>query len=153
MLDEEGRIAEIGVRQRLRQPSSLIEEFMILANVAAAETLEERRMPCMYRVHDKPDRHEDGSAASVPRLHSTSACSPAATCAPRTSQRVARKGRPANRFERLVNETVLRSQSQAVYSPDNLGHFGLALRRYAHFTSPIRRYADLLVHRALDRRR
>ncbi len=145
-LDEAGRIAEIGVRQRF-DSHRLIEEFMILANVAAAETLEERRMPCMYRVHDKPDGMKMESLRQFLATLDIG-LQPGGNVRPKDLQRVLEKaaGKP---FERLVNETVLRSQSQAVYSPDNLGHFGLALRRYAHFTSPIRRYADLLVHRAL----
>lgn len=120
---------------------------MVLANVAAAQALEQRHMPCLYRVHDQPDpaklealREFLGTLGiSVPvgqRLR------------PRDLNRVlqAIEGKPT---ARLVNETILRSQSQAVYSPNNLGHFGLALARYAHFTSPIRRFPDLIVHRAL----
>lgn len=120
---------------------------MILANVAAAETLERRHQPCMYRIHAPPD------AAKIQALREFLATlgiglPPGLNLRPRDFEGVLRKaaGQP---YERLVHETILRSQSQAVYSPDNVGHFGLALRRYAHFTSPIRRYADLLVHRAL----
>jgi ribonuclease R len=145
-LGEDGRIAEIGVRDRL-DSHKLIEEFMVLANVAAAQALEQRHAPCLYRVHDQPD------AAKLEALREFLAT--LGISVP-TGQRL----RPAdlNRVlqavsarpvARLVNETVLRSQSQAVYSPINLGHFGLALGRYAHFTSPIRRYPDLVVHRAL----
>ncbi len=145
-LDEEGRIAQIRLRERF-DSHRLIEEFMILANVAAAETLERRHQPCMYRIHAPPD------AAKVQALREFLATlgiglAPGINLKPRDFEAVLRKaaGQP---WERLVHETILRSQSQAVYSPDNVGHFGLALRRYAHFTSPIRRYADLLVHRAL----
>jgi ribonuclease R len=145
-LGDDGRIAEIGVRERL-DSHKLIEEFMVLANVAAAQALEQRHLPCLYRVHDQPDaaklealREFLGTLGiSVPvgqRLR------------PADLNRVlhAIEGKPT---ARLVNETILRSQSQAVYSPNNLGHFGLALARYAHFTSPIRRFPDLIVHRAL----
>jgi ribonuclease R len=142
----DGHIAEIGVRERL-DSHKLIEEFMVLANVAAAQALEQRHAPCLYRVHDQPD---------VAKLESLREF--LATLGVQIP--VGRRLRPGdfNRvlaaaadkpIARLVNETVLRSQSQAVYSPDNLGHFGLSLARYAHFTSPIRRYPDLLVHRAL----
>jgi len=145
-LGTDGRIAEIGVRERL-DSHKLIEEFMVLANVAAAQALEQRHAPCLYRVHDQPD------AAKLEALREFLGTLGIAVP---TGQRL----RPAdlNRvlqqvagksIAQLVSQTVLRSQSQAVYSPDNLGHFGLALARYAHFTSPIRRYPDLIVHRAL----
>ena len=125
----------------------LIEEFMIQANVAAAETLERRRMPVIYRVHDAstPEKLE-----ALKDFLST------------IGIKLARSGnlRPAvfnailarveeTEHAELVNEVILRSQAQAEYSPANIGHFGLNLRRYAHFTSPIRRYADLVVHRSL----
>ncbi|MCW5749164.1 MAG: ribonuclease R, partial [Alphaproteobacteria bacterium] len=145
-LDDAGRIASIRLRERF-DSHRLIEEFMILANVAAAETLERRHQPCMYRIHAPPD------AAKIQALREFLATlgiglPPGLNLRPRDFEGVLRKaaGQP---YERLVHETILRSQSQAVYGPDNVGHFGLALRRYAHFTSPIRRYADLLVHRAL----
>ena len=122
---------------------------MILANVAAAETLEKKALPLIYRVHDEP---------TVEKVHNlkeflkTLDMPFAATGALRPSIfnriLVQVKGRD---HEPLVNEVVLRSQAQAEYSADNYGHFGLNLRRYAHFTSPIRRYADLIVHRALIR--
>ena len=145
-LGDDGRIAEIGMRERL-DSHKLIEEFMVLANVAAAQALEKRQMPCLYRVHDQPDlaklealREFLGTLGiplpAGPRLR------------PADLNRIL-KGVADKPVTRLVNETVLRSQSQAVYSPDNLGHFGLALAHYAHFTSPIRRYPDLIVHRAL----
>jgi ribonuclease R len=145
-LGEDGRIAEIGVRERL-DSHKLIEEFMVLANVAAAQALEQRHSPCLYRVHDQPD------AAKIEGLREFLGTlgigvPPGPRLKPIDLNRVLKQveGKPV---ARLVNETMLRSQSQAVYSPDNLGHFGLALARYAHFTSPIRRYPDLIVHRAL----
>src|SRR5215831_603770 len=123
---------------------------MILANVAAAEDLEARRQPCMYRVHDAPDPDK----VEALRVFLEEACIPGLALAkghalkPELFNRVLR--RAAGTAEAaLVNDLVLRCQAQAAYSPNNIGHFGLALRRYAHFTSPIRRYADLLVHRAL----
>jgi ribonuclease R len=122
---------------------------MIQANVSAAETLEQRRSPLIYRVHDAP------SEAKLLALADFLA----------TIDMPWTKGEPArtDRFNRLleatrggphgeiVNEVVLRTQMQAIYSAENIGHFGLNLDRYAHFTSPIRRYADLVVHRALIR--
>jgi ribonuclease R len=145
-LGRDGRIAEIGVRERL-DSHRLIEEFMVLANVAAAQALEQRHAPCLYRVHDQPD------AAKLHALREFLGSlgiglAPGPRVRPADLNRVL-KSVADSPVARLVNETVLRSQSQAVYSPDNLGHFGLALARYAHFTSPIRRFPDLVVHRAL----
>jgi len=122
---------------------------MILANVAAAEELEKLRGTCMYRVHAPPSDEKLQSLRDF--LHTLGITLPPGNVIhPRDLDRVLRRvaGTPE---ERVVNEVMLRSQSQAAYSPDNIGHFGLALPRYVHFTSPIRRYADLLVHRALIR--
>jgi ribonuclease R len=147
-LGADGVVAAISPRASL-EAHKLIEEFMIQANVSAAETLEQRRSPLIYRVHDAPSAQKLEALADF-----------LATLAiPWT------KGEPARteRFNRLldqvrggahgeiVNEVVLRTQMQAIYSAENIGHFGLNLDRYAHFTSPIRRYADLIVHRALIR--
>src|SRR5262249_26991346 len=128
----------------------LIEEFMVLANVCAAEELEANRRPCLYRVHDAPDPEKVEALrvfleeTEIPGL----ALARGQAITPELFNRVLR--RAAGTAEAaLVNDLVLRCQAQAAYSPNNIGHFGLALRRYAHFTSPIRRYADLLVHRAL----
>jgi ribonuclease R len=148
LLDSEGRVANVVVPERL-DAHRLIEEFMIQANVAAAETLEERKHRCVYRVHEPPSKEKLDSLRDflatldmkLPQANTLAAANFNGILA-------AAKALPAND---LVNEVVLRSQSQAVYSPENKGHFGLNLRRYAHFTSPIRRYADLLVHRALVR--
>ena len=145
-LGDDGRIAEIGVRERL-DSHKLIEEFMVLANVAAAQALEKRQAPCLYRVHDQPDLAKvEGLREFLSTLGIKLPIGQ--RLRPSDLNRVLGSvaGKPTSR---LVSETVLRSQSQAVYSPDNHGHFGLALARYAHFTSPIRRYPDLLVHRAL----
>lgn len=148
ILNAEGGVDRVIVPPRL-DAHRLIEEFMILANVAAAEELTAKRIPLVFRVHDQPSLEKlatlrevlAGLGIDLPKQDNL---------------------RPAN-FNRilarvagtenapLVNEIVLRSQAQAEYSADNYGHFGLNLRRYAHFTSPIRRYADLIVHRALIR--
>jgi ribonuclease R len=148
LLKSDGTVDRVIMPQRL-ESHRLIEEFMILANVAAAETCERARVPLIYRVHDEPSPEKLNALReflltldiSLPK---SGALRPDAFN--RILQRV--KGREV---ERLVNEVVLRSQAQAEYSPENFGHFGLNLRRYAHFTSPIRRYADLVVHRALIR--
>jgi len=146
ILGDDGHIERILPRRRL-DSHKLIEEFMISANVAAAEALEAKRRPAMYRIHEEPplDKLEalrqalDGLGYRLARglairpSHFTGILAKAA----------------GEKSEQLISELILRSQSQAKYSPDNPGHFGLALRRYCHFTSPIRRYADLLVHRSL----
>ena len=140
-------MVSIAPRPRL-DSHRLIEEFMVLANVAAAEELEARHRPCMYRVHAPPTEEKLDTLRTF--LHGMGiSLPPGGTLHPRDLDRVLAKAWPGTEQAPLVNEVILRAQSQAVYSPDNIGHFGLALPRYAHFTSPIRRYADLLVHRAL----
>jgi ribonuclease R len=148
VLDEGGRVASVAPRPRL-DSHRLIEEFMVLANVAAAEELERLHQPVMYRVHAPPSQEKLASLRDF--LHGLGiSLPPGDQVHPRDLDRVLRRvaGTPE---ALLVNDVMLRSQSQAEYDPDNIGHFGLALPRYAHFTSPIRRYADLLVHRALIR--
>jgi ribonuclease R len=127
----------------------LIEEFMIAANVAAAETLEAKRSPLIYRVHDSPSKEK---LAALGEFLSTIGIKlpKSGTLRPAQFNRILADTRATPTAE-LVGEVVLRSQAQAEYTPNNFGHFGLNLRRYAHFTSPIRRYADLIVHRALVR--
>jgi ribonuclease R len=148
-LGADGRVAAIEARQRL-DSHRLIEEFMIAANVAAAETLERLKQPCMYRVHDSPDPAKLSALREFLEGLETEGLRLAKgqVVRPRHFNELLHHaaGTP---FAPMINELVLRSQAQAVYSPANLGHFGLALGRYAHFTSPIRRYSDLLVHRAL----
>jgi ribonuclease R len=147
-LDRDGR--PIGALSRARLDSHrLIEELMIAANVAAAETLEQAGLPCMYRVHDRPDPVK--LEALVQLLDGLGLAKGRGVLAsPKDLTRLIRR-LESPELARLVSTLVLRAQSQAAYSPHNLGHFGLNLGRYAHFTSPIRRYADLLVHRALIR--
>ena len=143
---EDGRIASITPRASL-EAHKLIEEMMIQANVAAAETLEQRRSPLIYRVHDTPSMEKVQALAD---FLATIGIDWSKGEAPRTDRfnRLLEQTRGGPHAE-IVNEVVLRSQMQAYYSPENIGHFGLNLARYAHFTSPIRRYADLIVHRAL----
>ncbi|WP_282009691.1 ribonuclease R [Brevundimonas aveniformis] len=147
-LNEAGEVVSIEPRRSL-EAHRLIEEMMIQANVSAAETLEQKKSPLIYRVHDAPSQEKIFNLADF-----------LGTIGLRWN-----KGEPPKtaRFNELldqtrdgphgdiVNEVVLRTQMQAIYSPDNVGHFGLNLDRYAHFTSPIRRYADLIVHRGLIR--
>lgn len=146
VLDEDGKVEEVRVPDRL-DAHKLIEEFMIQANVAAAELLEAKKTPCMYRVHEAPGAAKfEGLRAFLKSLNISIA--PKGSLRPADFNRILDRARDEPN-ETLINEMVLRSQAQAEYSPDNVGHFGLNLGRYAHFTSPIRRYADLLVHRAL----
>jgi ribonuclease R len=149
ILDQERRPMAVVQRQRL-DSHRLIEEFMILANVAAAEELETRRQPCMYRVHDSPDPEKVGALRDYLDEMGISglALAKGQVLRPALFNRVLARAKETPEAN-VINELVLRSQAQAAYSPNNIGHFGLALQRYAHFTSPIRRYADLLVHRAL----
>jgi ribonuclease R len=148
LLKADGTVDRVVIPERL-EANRLIEEFMILANVAAAETLEKARVPLIYRVHDEPAiekvnaLREFLASLQIPFAK-------AGVLRPEAFNRILAhaKGRDA---EQLVNEVVLRSQAQAEYASENYGHFGLNLRRYAHFTSPIRRYSDLIVHRGLIR--
>jgi ribonuclease R len=148
LLKADGTVDRVVTPERL-DAHRLIEEFMILANVAAAETLERARVPLIYRVHDEPAMEKIVALREFLASLDIPFTKDGALRPQRFNQVLARvKGKDA---EQLVNEVVLRSQSQAEYAAENYGHFGLNLRRYAHFTSPIRRYADLIVHRALIR--
>ena len=146
VIGEDGRVASITARVSL-EAHKLIEEMMIQANVAAAETLEQRGSVLIYRVHDTPSMEKVQNLAD---FLSTIGIDWSKGERPRTDRfnRLLAETRGGPHAE-IVNEVVLRTQMQAIYSPENIGHFGLNLDRYAHFTSPIRRYADLIVHRAL----
>jgi len=146
VFDAQGEIAAVAPVVRL-DSHRLIEEFMITANVAAARELERLVRPCMYRIHDAPAPEKVEALRKTLATFGVDATRGDAS-KPAFFNRLLARLADHPQF-RLVNELVLRAQMQAVYSPDNIGHFGLALARYAHFTSPIRRYADLLVHRAL----
>jgi ribonuclease R len=128
----------------------LVEEFMILANVAAGEELAARRRRFLYRVHDAPDPERLAVLGEMLDRIGIPGLGPIRGQAPKPAlfTRLVRRATATPEAD-LVNDLVLRCQAQAVYSPDNIGHYGLALRAYAHFTSPIRRYADLVVHRVL----
>ena len=146
VLGEDGKVASVAPRPRL-DSHRLIEEFMVLANVCAAEELERLHQPCAYRVHAPPSVEKLANLRAFLRGFDIS-LPPGDQVHPRDLDRVLKQVAGSEQAP-LVNEVVLRSQSQAAYDVDNIGHFGLSLARYAHFTSPIRRYADLEVHRAL----
>jgi ribonuclease R len=145
-IDPEGRPAAIVIRPRL-DSHRLIEEFMIAANVAAAETLDQAGMHCMYRIHDAPDPIKLEALAQL--LQSLGmGRGPGTLARPADLSRLLEQLKE-HELSPVISQLVLRAQSQAAYAPRNIGHFGLNLGQYAHFTSPIRRYADLIVHRAL----
>ena len=145
LLKPDGTVDRVHVPPRL-DAHKLIEEMMIQANVAAAETLEQKKQMLIYRVHDAPSlAKQEVLREFLGTLEMTLAHGNLRSN--HFNQILGNvEGKP---YQIMVNEMVLRSQSQAIYSPENIGHFGLNLLRYAHFTSPIRRYADLIVHRAL----
>jgi ribonuclease R len=148
ILDEHGRLKMVRWPERL-DAHRLIEEFMILANVAAAETLEAQLQPLIYRAHDSPSMEKLTDLGEFLATLGVKLVRGERVRPSHFNQVIGKvRGAPA---EALINEVILRSQSQAEYTHENYGHFGLNLRRYAHFTSPIRRYADLIVHRALIR--
>ncbi len=148
LLKSDGTVDRVIVPERL-DAHKLIEEFMILANVAAAEMLEKKALPLIYRVHDEPSLEKVHNLQEFLKTLDLPFAKSGAL-RPALFNRVLAQVK-GHDSEPLVNEVVLRSQAQAEYSSENYGHFGLNLRRYAHFTSPIRRYADLVVHRALIR--
>lgn len=147
-LDEDGHVATIAVARRL-DTHQLIEEFMIAANVCAAEELERHHVPCMYRVHEEPALEKLESLREFLKSMGYELAR-GQLLTPELFNRILTKAKETEHVH-VINQVILRAQSQAHYSPENHGHFGLALPRYAHFTSPIRRYADILVHRGLIR--
>ena len=146
VLDETGVVQSINFSDRL-DAHRLIEEFMVLANVAAAETLSEKQQPLLFRVHEEPSPEKLESLRETAQSAGFNMAK-GQVLKPAHLNRLLDQAAGTDEAE-LINISTLRSMTQAYYSPVNLGHFGLALRSYAHFTSPIRRYADLVVHRAL----
>ena len=145
-LDTHGRIEAVRIADKF-ESMKLIEEFMIQANVCAAETAEQKQTQVIYRIHDAPSREKLIALSEF--LQTLNLSFPKGQIVkPSNFNRILNEVN-GTEFDQMVSTVVLRSQAQAVYAPDNIGHFGLNLRRYAHFTSPIRRYADLVVHRAL----
>jgi len=148
VLDEKGRILSVAPRERL-DAHKLIEDYMIAANVAAAKALEAKKAPVMYRDHEPPGREKLVALKDYLKTFDVEFAL-GQVIRPATFNHIIDRIGEAD-FRPQVMEQILRTQTQAYYSPDNKGHFGLALGSYAHFTSPIRRYADLVVHRALVR--
>ncbi|WP_246690725.1 ribonuclease R [Neorhizobium alkalisoli] len=146
LLKSDGTVDRVFVPDRL-DAHKLIEEMMIQANVAAAETLEKKRQPLIYRIHDAPSLAKQETLREFLSTLGIPLAKGGQVRANSFNGILAKAHGTAHQV--MVNEMVLRSQSQAIYSPENIGHFGLNLMKYAHFTSPIRRYADLIVHRAL----
>ena len=146
MLNAEGKVVSVNFVERL-DAHRLIEEFMVLANVAAAETLTAKRTPLLFRVHEEPPPEklealrETAEAAGL-------VLAKGQVLQTRHLNKLLHDAAGRDDAE-LINISTLRSMTQAYYSPENFGHFGLALKNYAHFTSPIRRYSDLIVHRGL----
>lgn len=144
----DGKVKDIVPRERL-ESHQLVEEFMILANVAAASALEDKEAPCVYRAHEKPNAEKIDATRSF--LNEMGFVLPKGDVTqPATLNSLLVSSAKTSKKE-LVHTLLLRTQCQAKYTPESLGHFGLALEKYAHFTSPIRRYSDLLVHRSLAR--
>ncbi|MEL6573842.1 MAG: ribonuclease R [Pseudomonadota bacterium] len=146
VLDDAGTVQSVNFKDRL-DAHKLIEEFMVLANVAAAETLIAKQSPLLFRVHEEPNPDKLDALREV--AHASGL-----TLAKGQVLQTAHLNRLLNQAQdtdhaELINISTLRSMTQAYYNAENFGHFGLALKAYAHFTSPIRRYADLIVHRAL----
>lgn len=145
---QNGKVAGVKRRERF-DAHKLIEEFMIQANVCAAETLEQKGRPQIYRIHDQPSDEKIAAITDFLPTVNMKWSKGERLSAARFNRILHQAEQSPNKD--IVNEVVLRTQSQAVYSPDNIGHFGLNLPRYSHFTSPIRRYADVTIHRALIR--
>jgi len=148
VLDEKGRILSVAPRERL-DAHKLIEDYMIAANVAAAKALEAKKAPVMYRVHEPPSREKLVALRDYLKTFGVEFAL-GQVVRPATFNHIIERIGDAD-FRPQVMEQILRSQTQAYYAPRNQGHFGLALGSYGHFTSPIRRYADLIVHRSLVR--
>lgn len=146
VLSDEGKVVSVAFRDRF-EAHKLIEEFMILANVAAAEELIQHRRPLLFRVHEEPSADKIEALREVAEASGFVLAKGQVLKTAHLNRLLAQA--EGSEFDELMNITTLRSMTQAYYHPENFGHFGLALRTYAHFTSPIRRYSDLIVHRAL----
>lgn len=147
-ISDEGKVTSVAFRDRF-DAHKLIEEFMILANVAAAEELLRLKTPLLFRVHEEPSPEKLDALREVAEGAGFTLAK-GQVLQTRSLNRLLAQAQGSD-FDELINITTLRSMQQAYYSAENFGHFGLALKAYAHFTSPIRRYSDLIVHRGLIR--
>src|SRR5690606_11575922 len=145
-LTPDGRVKSVAFRERY-DAHRLIEEFMVLATAAAAEELTRLRRPLLFRVHEEPSPEKLDALREVAEASGFTLAKGQVLKTAHLNRLLAQA--EGSEFDELLNITTLRSMQQAYYHPANLGHFGLALTSYAHFTSPIRRYSDLIVHRAL----
>jgi len=148
VLSDEGKVLSVAFRDRF-DAHRVIEDFMILANVAAAETLEAKRVHLLYRVHEEPNPEKLEALREIVGTVGLTLAKGQVLKTAHLNRLL--DGVAGTEHAEMVNISVLRSMTQAYYAPENFGHFGLNLPRYGHFTSPIRRYADLVVHRALVR--
>ena len=146
VLSDEGKVLSVDFKARF-DAHKLIEEFMVLANVAAAEELQRLKQPLLFRVHEEPSPDRLDSLREVAEASGFTLAKGQVLKTAHLNRLLAQA--EGTDFDELLNISTLRSMAQAYYNPQNFGHFGLALRNYAHFTSPIRRYSDLIVHRAL----
>jgi ribonuclease R len=146
VLSDEGKVESVRFAERY-DAHRLIEEMMILANVAAAEELNRLKRPLLFRVHEEPSPEKMEALREVAQASGFTLAKGQVLKTRHLNQLLAQA--EGSEFDELINISTLRSMTQAYYSPQNFAHFGLALRDYAHFTSPIRRYSDLIVHRAL----
>ena len=146
VLSDEGKVLSVAFKERL-EAHKLIEEFMVLANVAAAEELIRLKRPLLFRVHEEPSPEKLDALREVAEASGFTLAKGQVLKTGHLNRLLAQA--EGSDFDELLNISTLRSMPQAYYTPENLGHFGLALKNYAHFTSPIRRYSDLIVHRAL----
>ncbi|MGA0541021.1 ribonuclease R [Neotabrizicola sp. VNH66] len=148
VLSDEGKVLSVAFKDRV-DAHKLIEEFMVLANVAAAEELVRLKQPLLFRVHEEPSPDKLDALREVAEASGFTLAKGQVLKTSHLNNLL--KQSQGTEFDELLNISTLRSMTQAYYNPQNFGHFGLALRNYAHFTSPIRRYSDLIVHRALIR--
>ncbi len=146
VLGDDGKVASVRFAERF-DAHKLIEEFMVLANVAAAEELNRLKRPLLFRVHEEPSPAKLEALREVAQASGFTLAKGQVLQTRHLNQLLAQA--EGSEFDELINISTLRSMTQAYYSPENFAHFGLSLRNYAHFTSPIRRYSDLIVHRAL----
>ena len=145
-LSEDGEVTSVALKARF-DAHRLIEEFMILANVAAAEELIRLQRPLLFRVHEEPSPQKLDALREVAEASGFTLAKGQVLRTEHLNRLLAQA--EGTDFDELLNISTLRSMTQAYYNAENFGHFGLALKNYAHFTSPIRRYSDLIVHRAL----